>query len=86
VGENQKSYYQHLRQVLDHKPVVTLDDGADLVSLLIPTKLHEDVRSHLRQHGRNDDRLIRLARHGEKRGGSKLPVVAVNDAGYKISV
>ena len=33
-GENHKTYYQHLRTALDHGPVITMDDGADLVSML----------------------------------------------------
>ena len=33
-GEDNKSYYSHLRAALDHKPVITMDDGADLVSML----------------------------------------------------
>ena len=33
-GEDNKTYYSHLRAALDHKPVITMDDGADLVSLL----------------------------------------------------
>src|SRR3990167_3563012 len=40
-GEDHKTYYRHLRAALDHKPVITMDDGADLVSLL-----HTDY-SHL---------------------------------------
>jgi adenosylhomocysteinase len=33
-GEDNRTYYKHLRAALDHKPVVTMDDGADLVSML----------------------------------------------------
>ncbi|MBT3690583.1 adenosylhomocysteinase, partial [bacterium] len=33
-GENKTTYYKHLNQVLDFKPHITVDDGADLVSLL----------------------------------------------------
>src|SRR3989344_6781049 len=33
-GENRKVYYQHLNSVLDFRPNMTMDDGADLVSLL----------------------------------------------------
>jgi adenosylhomocysteinase len=33
-GEDNKTYYSHLRTALEHKPVITMDDGADLVSLL----------------------------------------------------
>ncbi|MBI3061923.1 MAG: adenosylhomocysteinase [Deltaproteobacteria bacterium] len=33
-GEDHKTYYRHLRAALEHKPVITMDDGADLVSML----------------------------------------------------
>ena len=33
-GEDTKTYYRHLNQAVDLKPQVTMDDGADLVSLL----------------------------------------------------
>ncbi|MBI3798534.1 MAG: adenosylhomocysteinase, partial [Deltaproteobacteria bacterium] len=82
-GEDQKTYYRHLHQVLAQKPEVTLDDGADLVSLL-----HTDA-----SYAAQTDRLyasmeetttgvIRL-RAMEKKGVLKLPVVAVNDAETK---
>src|SRR3989344_1919535 len=33
-GEDKKTYYQHLKEVLDSHPQITMDDGADLVTLL----------------------------------------------------
>src|SRR3989339_1066870 len=33
-GEDNKTYYKHLNSVLDAKPQITMDDGADLISLL----------------------------------------------------
>ena len=33
-GENNESYYKHIKQALDFKPDITMDDGADLVSVL----------------------------------------------------
>ena len=33
-GEDHKTYYRHLRAALDHMPVITMDDGADLVTML----------------------------------------------------
>ncbi|MFM1801892.1 MAG: Adenosylhomocysteinase, partial [Planctomycetota bacterium] len=50
-GENENSYYRHIRAALEHKPHVTMDDGADLVSAMIFTALnrmddlHPEVRS-----------------------------------------
>ncbi len=80
-GEDNKSYYRHLRAALDHKPVVTMDDGADLVSLL-----HTDY-SHLASSlvasmEETTTGVIRL-RALEKDGALKIPVIAVNDAATK---
>src|SRR3989304_4778231 len=33
-GEDNKTYYKHLLSALDHKPTITMDDGADLVSAI----------------------------------------------------
>src|SRR2546428_1569600 len=46
-GEDQKTYYRHLHQVLAQKPVMTLDDGADLVSLLHTDPTYADQAGHL---------------------------------------
>ena len=32
-GEDNKTYYKHIMSALDHKPHITMDDGADLVSI-----------------------------------------------------
>jgi len=80
-GEDNKSYYRHLRTALDHKPVITMDDGADLVSLL-----HTDY-SHLASNliasmEETTTGVIRL-RALEADGALKIPVIAVNDAATK---
>ena len=80
-GEDNKTYYRHLRAALDHKPVITMDDGADLVSLL-----HTDY-SHLASNlfasmEETTTGVIRL-RALESDGALKIPVIAVNDAATK---
>jgi adenosylhomocysteinase len=80
-GEDNKTYYRHLRAALDHKPVITMDDGADLVSLL-----HTDY-SHLASNlvasmEETTTGVIRL-RALESDGALKIPVIAVNDATTK---
>jgi adenosylhomocysteinase len=80
-GEDHKTYYRHLRAALDHKPVITMDDGADLVSLL-----HTDY-SHLASNlvasmEETTTGVIRL-RALERDGALKIPVIAVNDAATK---
>jgi adenosylhomocysteinase len=80
-GENREIYYKHLRQALKHAPVITLDDGADLISLL-----HSDF-SHLAKKikGSMEETttgVIRLKSLQES-GNLNLPVIAVNDAKTK---
>ena len=80
-GEDNKTYYRHLRAALDHRPVITMDDGADLVSML-----HTDY-SHLASNlfasmEETTTGVIRL-RALERDGALKIPVIAVNDAATK---
>ena len=82
-GENNKVYYQHLHQALAHDPTVTLDDGADLVSLLHTDKKYAGrVGQMCASMEETTTGVIRL-RAMEKRGVLKLPVIAVNDATTK---
>ena len=80
-GEDTKTYYAHLRAVLDTHPNVTMDDGADLVSLL-----HKERKKQLSEViGSNEETttgVIRL-KAMEKDGVLKIPVFAVNDSDTK---
>jgi len=82
-GESQKVYYQHLRQVLDQKPVVTLDDGADLVSLLHTDPAYAPQTDRIFASMEETTTGVLRLRAMEKNGVLKLPVVAVNDADTK---
>ena len=80
-GEDNKTYYKHLQSALAHRPVVTMDDGADLVS-----QLHGDW-SHMAKDvvGGTEETttgVIRL-RSMAKEGVLKFPVISVNDAKTK---
>jgi adenosylhomocysteinase len=80
-GEDHKTYYKHLQSALAHRPVVTMDDGADLVS-----QLHGDW-SHMAKDvlGGTEETttgVIRL-RSMAKDGVLKFPVISVNDANTK---
>lgn len=80
-GEDTKTYYKHLNAVLDTHPNVTMDDGADLVSLL-----HKERKSQLKEMlGSSEETttgVIRL-KAMEKDGALKIPVYAVNDSDTK---
>ncbi len=80
-GEDNKTYYNHLRAALDHKPVITMDDGADLVSMLHTdyTKLIANLIASMEETTTGVIRLRAL----EKEGALKIPVIAVNDAATK---
>src|SRR5437879_715949 len=79
--EDRNTYYDHLRAILGRHPTVTMDDGADLVSLLhteFRDQAHE-VRASMEE---TTTGVIRL-RAMERQGALKIPVVAVNDAQTK---
>lgn len=80
-GEDNKTYYDHVRAAIEHDPVVTMDDGADLVATLhaeYPEKCSQIVGSM----EETTTGVIRLkAMH--KDGALKMPVIAVNDAQTK---
>jgi adenosylhomocysteinase len=80
-GEDHDTYYRHMNLALDHKPNVTMDDGADLVWLL-HTKRKAEAGAIIGSMEETTTGVIRL-RAMEKKGQLKFPVVAVNDADCK---
>ena len=77
-GEDNTTYYSHLEAALDHKPQMTMDDGADLVTMLL-TKRPELVAGVIGGTEETTTGVIRL-RAMAKDGTLKYPVIAVNDA------
>jgi len=80
-GEDRDTYYSHLRAVLDRHPSITMDDGADLVSLL-HTDYAAQAQEVIASMEETTTGVIRL-RAMETDGALKIPVVAVNDAETK---
>ncbi|MDR7409525.1 MAG: adenosylhomocysteinase [Armatimonadota bacterium] len=80
-GEDRTTYYRHIQQVLDTRPHLTLDDGADLVTTLHRerTDVLPGVRGGTEETTTGVVRLRAMARSGALR----YPVVAVNDAKTK---
>ena len=76
-GEDNKSYYSHLNAVLDEKPNLTMDDGADLVGLL-HSKRNDLLKNVIGSSEETTTGVIRL-RAMEKDKALKIPVLAVND-------
>ena len=77
-GEDNETYYAHLRAALDHKPQFTMDDGCDLVTMLL-TKRTDLVPGVIAGTEETTTGVIRL-RAMAKDGTLKYPVIAVNDA------
>ncbi len=76
-GEDNKKYYKHLNAVLDFKPNLTMDDGADLVGL-VHSKRTELIKNIIGSNEETTTGVIRL-RAMEKDRALKIPVLAVND-------
>jgi adenosylhomocysteinase len=80
-GEDRKTYYRHILSALAVAPNVTMDDGADLVSVV-----HTEETGYLKDIvGGTEETttgVIRLAAMGEK-GVLRYPIVAVNEAKTK---
>ena len=77
-GEDNATYYAHLSAALDHKPQITMDDGADLVTQLL-TKRSDLLQGVIGGTEETTTGVIRL-RAMAKDGTLKFPVIAVNDA------
>jgi len=80
-GENRATYYKHINAAIDHKPVITLDDGADLVNEL-HTRRKKDAHRIIASMEETTTGVIRL-RALANEGKLKFPVIAVNDAATK---
>lgn len=80
-GENHATYYKHIRSALAHHPMITMDDGADLVS-----ELHSNAKNLMKEViGGTEETttgVIRL-RNMAKQGILKFPIISVNDASTK---
>jgi adenosylhomocysteinase len=77
-GEDNATYYRHIKAALDHKPNLTMDDGADLVSQLHKERT-ELIPGVIGGTEETTTGVIRL-RAMQKAGALRFPVLAVNDA------
>jgi len=80
-GEDNETYYKHIITALEHKPQITMDDGADLVSTLHKnyTELAANVIGGTEETTTGVIRLRNIARAGKL----IYPIIAVNDAQTK---
>ena len=80
-GEDNETYYRHIRSALDHGPHIIIDDGADVVTLV-----HQDRKDLLPDViGATEETTTGLIRHRalQEEGLLQFPVIAVNDAETK---
>lgn len=80
-GESNETYYKHLTAALDHKPHITMDDGADLVSVIHKSRreLLDGIVGSTEETTTGVIRLKAMAADG----ALEFPVIAVNDAQTK---
>ena len=78
-GEDPETYYKHINAVLDHAPAVTMDDGADLATVLHTDRRDIEVIGSTEETTTGVIRLRAMAADGTLR----VPVVAVNDSATK---
>lgn len=77
-GEDNATYYQHLKAALDHNPQITMDDGADLVTGML--KERRDLLSNLVGSTEETTTGVIRLKAMAKDGVLSFPVVAVNDS------
>jgi adenosylhomocysteinase len=77
-GEDNDTYYSHILAALDHKPHITMDDGADLVTIAL-TKRKDVLEGVIGGTEETTTGVIRL-RAMAKDGALKYPIISVNDA------
>ena len=80
-GEDDETYYRHINAALDHKPNITMDDGADLVATLHTTRT-EQLDGVIAGTEETTTGVIRLNSLAEA-GKLMYPIIAVNDADTK---
>src|SRR5271169_657129 len=78
-GEDNDTYYSHILAAIDHKPHITMDDGADLVTIL-HTKRTDALEGVIGGTEETTTGVIRL-RAMAKEGVLRFPVIAVNEIG-----
>src|SRR4026209_678583 len=80
-GEDNDTYYQHIDAAVDHKPQLTMDDGADVIGVLHAHR-REQLGDIIGATEETTTGVIRL-KALERDGALGFPVIAVNDAKTK---
>jgi adenosylhomocysteinase len=80
-GEDNDTYYQHIEAAVDHRPQLTMDDGADVIGVLHSAR-REQLGDIIAGTEETTTGVIRL-KALERDGALGFPVIAVNDAKTK---
>ncbi|MDY6893358.1 MAG: adenosylhomocysteinase [Chloroflexota bacterium] len=80
-GEDNETYYNHINAALDHKPHITMDDGADLVASI--HKERGDLLDNITGGTEETTTGVIRLRSLQNEGKLKYPIIAVNDAQTK---
>jgi adenosylhomocysteinase len=80
-GEDNDTYYSHIEAAVDHKPQLTMDDGADVIGVLHSAR-REQLGDIIAGTEETTTGVIRL-KALERDGALGFPVIAVNDADTK---
>ena len=80
-GEDKNTYYSHIVSALEHRPQVTMDDGADLVTMILTKR--QDLIPHLIGGTEETTTGVVRLRSMAKGGVLKFAIIAVNDADTK---
>jgi len=80
-GEDRDTYYRHIQAVLESKPEITMDDGADVVTLLHTTR--KDLLPHVRGGTEETTTGVIRLRAMASEGVLAYPIIAVNEAQTK---
>jgi adenosylhomocysteinase len=83
-GQNTEDYYKCIDKVLDFKPTMTMDDGADVVGMIHSKRQNQikDIKGGTEETSTGVVRLKAM----EQDGSLKYPIIAVNDATLNISL
>ena len=80
-GEDRDTFFAHLKKAIEHSPNITMDDGADLISII--HKEHPEMCEQIVASMEETTTGVIRLRAMEEQGALKIPVIAVNDAKTK---
>ncbi|MDC4223961.1 MAG: adenosylhomocysteinase [Candidatus Manganitrophus sp.] len=82
-GEDHKTYFQHVQSALAHKPMITIDDGADFVATIL-SEQKQFIPNLIGGTEETTTGVVRLRRlWSTQKGVLNFPFISVNDAQHQ---